>query len=262
MAYTVLGWLRMNVSLYQAATALDGNTLWQQTIAENLAAGSTPAFKKLEISFGTLQAGVMGSGFDSILAQNIPSLLPKPEINTNFTQGSLQGTGVKSNLALDGPGFFRIQDAVTGEQVYGRDGEFRVSPQGEMVDKNNNPILGTNDQPINVDPRRKELIEVDRDGRVTQAGEVRGQIGVYEFADRNVLQPAGAGYFRAPPGAQPPEAVETFVMQGFLEAANTVSMIEMSTLLQALRHYEANQRVIQMHDERMGRMIQELSTTS
>ena len=36
----------MNVSLYQAAAALDANSDWQDVMAENLASSSVPGFRK------------------------------------------------------------------------------------------------------------------------------------------------------------------------------------------------------------------------
>ena len=47
----------MNVSLYQAASALQAMDRWQETIAENLASASVPGFKKQEVSFEAVQAG-------------------------------------------------------------------------------------------------------------------------------------------------------------------------------------------------------------
>ena len=42
----------MNVSLYQAAAAMNAHTQWQEIIAGNLAASSLPDFKKNTVSFG------------------------------------------------------------------------------------------------------------------------------------------------------------------------------------------------------------------
>ena len=50
--------------------------------------------------------------------------------------------------------------------------------------------------------------------------------------------------------------------QGFLEGANTLPVMEMGSLLTAMRTYEANQRIIQLQDERMARAISELGNPS
>ena len=48
----------MNVSLYQAASALNAMDRWQETIAENLASSPVSGFKKQDFSFAAVQAGL------------------------------------------------------------------------------------------------------------------------------------------------------------------------------------------------------------
>ena len=49
------------------------------------------------------------------------------------------------------------------------------------------------------------------------------------------------------------------VQQGFLENANTSSMTEMGNLITAMRFFEANQKVIQTEDDRVGRLISDVA---
>ena len=49
--------------------------------------------------------------------------------------------------------------------------------------------------------------------------------------------------------------------RGFLEGANTSAVSEMVNLISAMRMYETNQKVIQMQDDRMGRVISELGNS-
>ena len=251
----------MNVSLYQAASALDANLKWQQMIAENVAAGSVPAFKANVISFHSVEAGIMGSGSDTIAMQKTPSLLPAPTLGINFERGALSGTGNPSTLALDGPGYFGVR-APDGTTYYTRDGEFRVTPAGEIESKDGYALLTDDGQPIEVNPLNQHNISVAGDGTVAEGGEIKGQFKLFEFPDQNVLQRIGSGYFLPPPDVFPNDATATTVAQGQLEAANTSPVTQMGTLMLALRHYEANQRVIHMADERMGKTIQELATTT
>jgi flagellar basal-body rod protein FlgG len=45
---------------------------------------------------------------------------------------------------------------------------------------------------------------------------------------------------------------------GFVEAANTTALGEMANMMTAMRGFEANQRVIQIQDERLGKVINDL----
>jgi len=251
----------MNVSLYQAAAALDGNIRWQQMISENLAAGSVPGFKKKDISFSTIQAGILGSGTDSLVAQNHKSLLPSPAIGTNFAPGNLRATNVKSDVAIEGPGFLSVR-LPDGQTAYTRDGEFRVSLQGQLLNKDGYELLGEGGVPIQVEPGRGELIEISEAGDVSQGLVIRGKLALFEFPDNAQLKRVGSGYYLASPEVQPAAATRSTFAQGFLESSNLEPMSEVSSLMLALRHFEANQKVIHMQDERMGRLIQELSATS
>lgn len=251
----------MNVSLYQAAAALDGNTRWQQMIAENLAAGSIPGFKKKDISFSSVQAGILGAGNDALVAQKHQSLLPAPAIVTNYAPGNLRATTVKSDVAIEGPGFLSVR-MPNGQIGYTRDGEFRVSLQGTLLNKDNYELLGEGGVPVQVEPGRRESIEISEDGDVSQNNVIRGKLALFEFPDKAQLSRIGSGYYIAKPETQPVPATQSKLAQGYLESSNLEPMSEVSSLMLALRHFEANQRVIQMQDERMGRLIQELSATS
>jgi flagellar basal-body rod protein FlgF len=260
VARPVLGPFRMNVSLYQAAAALDGNARWQQTISENLASASTPGFKKKDVAFSTVQAGVLGVPTDPFSAK--ASVLPSATFSTDFARGQLRRTGGKSDLAVEGPGFFAVR-LPNGSTAYTRDGEFRVSLQGQLLNKENMEILGAGG-PLQLDPRRQEAISVSPQGDISQGAATLGRLQVVEFTPEALkeLQAIGGGYFLLNnPDLQPAPAQNTSVVQGFLESSNTLPTSEMSSLLLALRHFEANQRVIQMQDERMGKTIQELSAT-
>ncbi|MRR38258.1 hypothetical protein EG829_27135, partial [bacterium] len=91
----------MNVSLYQAASALNANARWQEVISENLASSTLPGYRKRDVSFAAVQAGV-------IQAQQgmAPTAMTRAEMTTSFQPGEIRVTGVNTNVAIDGKGFF------------------------------------------------------------------------------------------------------------------------------------------------------------
>ncbi len=58
-------------------------------------------------------------------------------------------------------------------------------------------------------------------------------------------------------GAQMQPASAT-LRQGYLEGSNISVVGEMANMMTAMRTFEANQKVIQMHDDRLGRAITDL----
>ena len=245
----------MNVSLFNAAAAINATSRWQESIAENLAASAVPGFKKQEFSFESIRAGLMavpGAG-------SRDHVLPRGVTATNFSQGALRPTGVKTDLAIEGGGFFAVQ-LPNGATAYTRAGEFHISSHGQLVTKEGYPVLGEAG-PIQLDPNllAANPPAISPTGQISQGAAAIGKIRLVEFNDSQLLTPTGGGYFVANhPNLLPQNAVSSSLRQGVLEAANTSTPIEMVNLISATRMFEANQRVIQMQDERMGRVITEL----
>ena len=80
--------------------------------------------------------------------------------------------------------------------------------------------------------------------------------------DLKLLKRINSGYYMANGATpNPVNLTETKVAQGFLEGSNTTPMHEMSELMSSLRHFEANQKIMKIHDEQMGKMIRELGKT-
>ena len=62
-------------------------------------------------------------------------------ISQNFTQGELQATGVPSDLAISGNGFFIVQNA-SQSQLYTRDGAFSLNSNNNLVDTSGDYVMG------------------------------------------------------------------------------------------------------------------------
>jgi flagellar basal body rod protein FlgG len=250
----------MNVSLYQAAAAMEGNLRRQQMIAENLAAGSIPGFKKMDMSFSAMEPGLFEKGLNAASARQVRYLFPAFSAQTNFLQGAMRPTNVPTDLAIDGPAFFSAQGP--NGTLYTRDGEFHVGATGELQTKEGYPVLGMGG-PIRVDPQNTAAISISATGEVSQGGIARGRVQLVEFASLDQLRRVNNGYYTDPSQqARSADATGSSLRQGHLEFANTTPSREMSELMMTLRHFEANQRVIQMQDERMNRLIQELSNVN
>jgi flagellar basal-body rod protein FlgG len=243
----------MNVSLYQAAAALNANARWQELISENLSSAMIPGFKKQELSFSAIEAGMMPSAVGGAAAH---FALPSASASTNFQQGEMKLTGVKTDVAIEGPGFFEVQLA-NGDAAYTRDGEFQINAQGQLVTKQGYAVLGDGGS-IQIDLNNPAPISISTTGEVSQGTDLKGKLKLTNFNDLHLLQNIGNGcYLARNPNLQTTETPAT-LKQGYLEAANTSVVAEMAQLIAAMRSYEANQRVIQTQDDRMNRAITEL----
>ena len=216
------------------------------TISHNLANATTPGFKK-DIAVSRpfveyLQAYGQGA------AKTLATTLPVPGTVIDHRAGSLRVTGGPLDVAIDGEGFFELQTAQG--PVYTRQGNFQVDMRGRMVSAEGIPVAGditlTSGQP-----------RIDSQGRVWDDDKMAGQLRVVGFERPHALQKAGNGLFLAPDGAAA-QPLESRVRQGHLENSNVVTVGEMVAVIETMRHFEANQKLIQGYDEMLDRAIRTL----
>lgn len=225
---------------------MNANARWQDMISENLAASSMPGARSRDVSFSSVQTG---SKF----------VIPSAHAAVNFQTGSLQPTRNPLDFALEGKGFFEVQ-LPNGDHAFTRDGEFHTNSQGQLVTKQGYAVVGEGG-PLQFDPANSQALSVSPTGEVSQGGDVKGKLKLAEFTNPKLLTPLGSGMFRADnPNLQSSTEAATQVRQGFIEASNISTTTEMAGLITAMRGFEANQKVIQMQDDRMGRTITDLGT--
>ena len=112
---------------------------------------------------------------------------------------------------------------------------------------------------LQFDMTRAEKITIAPSGESKQGNTAVGKLKIVDFSNPQLLKVIGDGNFVAedPKLLQVP-ATNSTVRQGFVEGSNASIMQEMASLLTNIRQYETNQRVIQIHDERMGHAISTL----
>ena len=120
-------------------TGLEASSTALNTIANNLSNMNTTAFKSQDVSFSDLfyqQIGSTGSGNPL----EVGSGTQVGATSTDFTEGSIDSTGSASDVALDGNGFFVLQNG--GGNLYTRDGSFTLSPTGALLSQAGLPVMG------------------------------------------------------------------------------------------------------------------------
>lgn len=252
----------MNVSVIQATAALSANQRWQEMITENLTSASVPGFRKQDLSFSAIQAGIMSPNNSSSISNPYANVaLPKLSSSINFEPGQNNYTGVDTNVALEGPGFFEIR-MPNGSTAYTRNGEFKLNAQGELINKSGAQVMGDGG-PILLDMNGSRGITISPTGEVRQGEDIKGKIKVVDFNNPQLLTPVSQNCFMANnPQLQTTTPADTTMSQSFLESSNTTPILEMSNLLSSMRTYEANQKIVQLSDERAGRAISELGNPS
>ena len=110
--------------------------------------------------------------------------------------------------------------------------------------------------PLQLDTSNSGPISVAPTGEVSQGAVLKGRLKLSDFSNPGALVSTGTGLFTAAdPAVPPPPASGAMVRQGFIENANTSSVGEMVNLISAMRLFQANQKIIQTEDDRLGRLI-------
>ena len=230
----------------------------QEMVTNNLANAGTVGFRKESLvleSFSNImnremtgKGEVTGSGgYENKSGVRCSSA-------TSTTQGALKETGNSFDLALNdnGKGYFTIQTPRGIE--FTRAGQFKLHPtNGHLVTNDGSFVLG-HKGPIKLEGKD---FKVSDNGVVSVDGKEIDRLLVSRIEDPKAIVRQGGASF----AVDNPAVVATTdfkVAQGYLEQANFNALTEMVELMQTMRNFEANQKALQSHDQRLQKAVNEL----
>ncbi|AIA55779.1 flagellar hook protein FlgE [Acidithiobacillus caldus] len=121
-----------------AISGLDAAQTDLNTIGNNIANVNTVGFKESNAQFGDLYAASLAG---SAGASTTPGIgVSTVDLSQNFTQGNIQTTGNPLDMAINGPGFFIVNN--NGTMDYTRNGQFHVSSNGVLENNGDLPVQG------------------------------------------------------------------------------------------------------------------------
>ena len=118
-------------AFFSATSGITATSRALNEIGNNIANAQTTGFKTRTVSFGDLfgaSIGVGGTTSTLVEGRGVQVL----GVDPSFTQGSLQTTSNPLDLAIDGDGFFQVND-VSGNSFFSRAGQFNVDDSGNIV---------------------------------------------------------------------------------------------------------------------------------
>lgn len=222
-------------------------------ISNNMVNINTHGYKKIDSTFSTLmQRDLKSRGIPT--SDDIASLgsgVKLTGVSRSKTQGSLQTTGNKTDIGIDGNGFFRGTDR-SGQVFYTRSGAFNVDTFGRLTDKDGNLIevsyadgIDTMNTGLN-----NSNMEVDRNGVIsTTDGKWIGKINLYDTGGNNSLISKGDNKFVPVSDNITMLQVQSDFYQGYLEMSNVDVGQEMSEMILAQRAYQMATKGVSTADE-------------
>ena len=256
-------------SLWIAKTGMEAQQTQLDTISHNLANVGTNGFKRGHVVFEDLiyqnlrQAGAASSD-QTQLPTGLQVGLGVRSVATsrNFSQGNLQQTSNKLDLAIKGNGFFQIQlpDGTTG---YTRDGSLQVDGAGQLVTNNGYTV-----QPGITIPGNAQSVTIAPDGIVNvalpgqAAPQAIGQLNLASFVNPAGLEPKGQNLWGETAASGNPNAGAPgsnglgSLQQGFVETSNVNVVEELVAMIATQRAYELNSKAIQTSDQMLQKLGQ------
>ena len=145
-------------SMYSGISGMKSNQTKMDVVGNNVANASTTAFKKSSVRFSdtlnqtVIYASQPGNSLGGVNPGQVGAGVKVSSISKNMLQGSLQQTGIASDIAIDGDGFFVVQIGQKGNgtpsEGFTRDGSFTVDSEGKMVTATGYYVLTTNNEPV------------------------------------------------------------------------------------------------------------------
>jgi flagellar basal-body rod protein FlgG len=232
------------------------------TISNNLANVSTTGFKKNRVEFQDLlyqtirPAGMtnsMGTQYPTPIEIGHGTMLSSTQ--KSFLQGALVATNNTLDVAIQGEGFFAIQNP-NGDVNYTRDGSFKLDAQGNVLTSNGYFL----EPPVTI-PQDASSVVIRENGDVVittpanTASQVIGTIKLSNFVNPAGLESMGENLFKSTEASG--EAVDGVpgtgnygtLAQGQLEASNVEVVEEMVNMITSQRAYEMNAKAITTSDQ-------------
>jgi flagellar hook protein FlgE len=183
---------------------------------------------------------------------------------TDFSQGALSRTDNPSDLALNGNGFFVVEDS-NGQKSYTRDGGFLQDKDGYLRTADGKYLTDGSSR-VQI-PANSSNFSVDRNGTVTSfdaAGNATNvaNLQIATFSGQESLSSSGGGYYQvnaesgSPTLSTPGQNGAGTIMSGALEVSNVDYVSEIVDMNLTKASFEANIKTIQAADDMLKSLYQ------
>lgn len=249
-------------ALWTAASGMQAQQKNIDVVANNLANVNTTGFKRSRADFQDLiYQNLKTTGAPSTNTTQVPTGIQiglgtrLAAVTKLFTPGDFTQTGNELDIAIEGDGFFQIQQP-DGSTAYSRAGAFKKDSTGRVVTSDGYPLL-----PEIVIPSNATKINIGNDGTVSvmQAGQSTptsiGNIQLAAFSNPSGLSSLGKNLYMpsdssgAATAATPGQNGLGTIAQGSLEMSNVNVAEEMVNMIVGQRAYEINSKAVQASDE-------------
>lgn len=235
----------MDRMIYTAFNSMLNLAELQRVNAENLANATVPGFRKDlwgQVGTSYLQSGQQASARAFSLTSG--------DSEFSNQQGTIDPTGVDTDIALLNDGWFLVQPSDGTAQALSRRGDLSINADGVLVNGLDDIILSDGLTPIEVPPFREI--------QITQLGEIlinplAAEVGQFvsvgfvgtTSAQSIDLRKGEDSRIRAKDGTIPPPDQSGRIQQGMLESSNVNTVDELIQNIELQRRFEMSVKFIE-----------------
>ncbi|MDP8207704.1 MAG: flagellar hook-basal body protein [Candidatus Electryonea clarkiae] len=239
--------------IYHSAAGMVPRFMRLAAISNNMANANTTAFKSDKVYFTAVlnnqlvQQGALGDPARSI----------DEEMTYKFDlrQGSVEQTQQPAHFALQGDGYFVVEDEASGKQYFSRNGNFHLNEERYLVTYLGLNVLSEGGSPIRVDG---DEFVVSENGQIVVDGRETDRFKIVDFEDKSGISKYGDSMFIPDPDNIEVDVEDVKILQGHLETSNINVVEEMVDMITLNRNYESSQRALIAQDSTLKKAVQEI----
>ncbi|MDH3645486.1 MAG: flagellar basal body rod protein FlgF [Gammaproteobacteria bacterium] len=233
----------MDKMLYVAMTGARHALLAQTVNAHNLANANTNGFR----------ADLLAAESHQVRGPGLPSRVNavKKTGGMNLDPGPMENTGRELDVAIQGSGWFAVQDT-DGSEVYTRAGDLQLGSGGVLTNGVGQVVLGEGG-PVAIPPFEKLEIGVDGSVSIVPLGQTANTLATVDRIrlvdpDPETLFKDTDGQIRTRDGIEPPPDASVKLASGVLEGSNVNAMASLISMLELARHFEMQTKLMETAD--------------
>ena len=259
----------------------------EDVTAHNLANVNTTGFKRTNITFQDIMQGNVLTKTDKGTYKDIGSLSIGARADRtyiDFSQGGLQESGHKLDVAFQGDGFFKIRfkdvpdNAPYNEKnyYYQRTGQFALTDENYLINKDGDYVMDIRNRRIRItrDPDTDDInemnrLEITRDLIIGENGQIElcnsnyratlQKIQICDFKDKTKISSIGEAKYLPIYGQDAGLYVKgdgTYTLQqGMIEMSNANTVKEMINSINVSRGYETMSTMLKRESETVQNAI-------
>jgi flagellar hook protein FlgE len=271
--------------MFSGVSGLRTHQVMMDVLSSNISNVNTFGFKSQRTSFkDSLNQNLSGAAaptanLGGTNARQVGLGMTLNSIDNLMTQGNAQSTGVVTDMAIQGDGYFRVTtgnnftgatlNAGAGES-FTRAGNFSFDAAGYLVTQQGQYVIGDVAgvaSRLQVNPATTQAINVDSSGVITAidnlgVSTVVGTVSLAKFANAPGLERISNNLYRqsnnsgvAVNGVPGGAAGHGLITPGTLEMSNVDLALEFTNMIIAQRGFQANGKTITASDQMLEELV-------